>query len=238
MVLPNTELCGLWLVIYPSFLVWPPTKKLWNQNCVVKDLPDQCWWWWWMMMDMIEFFWTIYYIITFFYDHWNVVQGESRTVSMKSHPWTHFLGGKFNVHSDDAISIGSVHLFSTLCVSCVDQGSALTGFATGWQNDWGKGCNIESRKGQLKTAVKKSAMRLSILAYKHLRIIFYFASSVPAVAFSSLAAIPFQAILGELRDIFLRCGCWSLDFTQSGHLLAKCKHLWPITSSCKTLFRQ
>ena len=93
-------------------------------------------------------------------------------------------------------------------------------------------------KDQLKTAVKKSAMMLSILAYKHLKNIFYFTSSVLAVAFSSLAAIPFQAILGELRDIFLRCGCWSLDFTQSGHLLAKCKHLWPITSSCKTLFRQ
>ena len=66
-------------------------------------------------------------------------------------------------------------------------------------------------KDQLKTAVKKSAMMLSILAYKHLRIIFYFASSVPAVAFSSLAAIPFQAILGELRDIFsgLDAGAWT-----------------------------
>ena len=179
----------------------------------------------WLMLMMMFFLDNISHN-HLFYDHWNVLQGDSRSVSMNSHPWTPFLGGKFNVHSDHAISTGSVHLSSTLCVSCVDQGSALTGFATGGQNKWGKRCNVESRKGS-----QQWRSQLSILAYKHLRIIFYFASSVLAVAFSSLTAIPFQAILGELRDIFLICGCWSLDFTQSGHFLAKCKYLWPITSS-------
>ena len=188
-----------------------------------------------MMMNDDGHDWVLLTIYHILYDHWNVLQVEIRTVSMKSHPWTHFLGGKFNVHSDHAISTGSVHLFSTLCVSCVDQDSALTGFATWWKKCLGEGMQRWKQEGESKTNWKQQwRSQLTISAYKHLRIIFFFASSVPAVAFSSLAAIPFQAILGELRDIFLKCGCWSLDLTQSGHLLAKCKYLWPITSSCKT----
>ena len=101
----------------------------------------------------------------------------------------------------------------------------------------GRDATLKAGRGvedQLKTAVKKSAMMLSILAYKHLKNIFYFTSSVLAVAFSSLAAIPFQAILGELRDIFLKCGCgaWTLHkvatFLQNantcGQLQALAKH--------------
>ena len=53
---------------------------------------------------------------------------------------------------------------------------------------------------------RRSAMMLSISAHKHPRITFSFASFVLVVAVSSLAAIPCQAMLGELRHIFLRPG--------------------------------